>query len=39
MDENNFGFELEERIKKTCKTFSLKNTKQDQNLIETLLNI
>ena len=29
-------FDLEEKIRKTCKTFSLKNSKQEQNLIEAL---
>ena len=29
-------FELEEKIRNICKTYSLKNTKQEQNLIETL---
>ena len=29
-------FDLEDKIRNTCKTFSLKNSKQEQNLIETL---
>ena len=32
----NFIFELEDNIKDICKTFSLKNSKQEQNLIEIL---
>ena len=29
-------FDLEDKIRNTCKTFSLKNSKQEQNLIEAL---
>ena len=29
-------FDLEDKIRRICKTFSLKNSKQEQNLIETL---
>tara|TARA_B100000686_G_scaffold290097_1_gene317283 strand:- start:420 stop:2084 length:1665 start_codon:yes stop_codon:yes gene_type:complete len=36
-DENdNFIFELEDKIRDVCKSFSLKNAKQEQNLIEML---
>ena len=36
-DENdNFIFELEDKIRDVCKSFSLKNVKQEQNLIEML---
>ena len=35
-ESNNFVFELEEKIQSICKTFSLKNSNQEQNLIETL---
>ncbi len=35
-EESNFIFELEDKIKEICKTFSLKNHKQDDNLIEAL---
>jgi len=36
-DENsNFIFDLEDKIRDTCKTFSLKNHHQEQNLIEAL---
>jgi len=36
-DENmNFIFDLEDKIHDICKTFSLKNSKQEQNLIEAL---
>ena len=36
-EENvNFIFELEDKIKDTCKTFSLRNSNQEQNLIEAL---
>jgi len=35
-DGNNFIFDLEDKIKITCKTYSLKNRKQEQNLIEAL---
>ena len=32
----NFVFELENKIRDICKTFSLKNSNQEQNLIEAL---
>ena len=32
----NFIFELEDKIRDVCKSFSLKNVKQEQNLIEML---
>ena len=35
-DGSNFIFDLEDKIKITCKTYSLKNRKQEQNLIEAL---
>ena len=35
-EESNFIFELEDKIRKVCDTYSLKNYKQDENLIETL---
>ena len=35
-ESNNFIFELEDKIQRICKTFSLKNSKQEQNLIEAL---
>jgi len=35
-ENNNFIFDLEDKIQDTCKTFSLKNSKQEQNLIDTL---
>ena len=35
-DGGNFIFELEDKINKVCKTYSLKNHKQEQNLIEAL---
>ena len=35
-ENNNFIFELQDKIRNTCKSFSLKNSKQEQNLIETL---
>jgi len=35
-EADNFIFELEETIKSTCKTYSLKNNNQKQNLIEEL---
>ena len=31
-----FNFDMEDKIKKICKTYSLKNRKQEQNLIEAL---
>ena len=35
-ENSNFVFDLEDKIKEVCKTYSLKNHKQDQNLIEAL---
>jgi len=35
-ETTDFVFELEDKIRSICKTFSLKNSKQEQNLIETL---
>ena len=35
-ENNNFVFELQDKIIDTCKSFSLKNSKQEQNLIEAL---
>jgi len=35
-EDNNFIFALEDIIQDICKTFSLKNSKQEQNLIEAL---
>jgi len=35
-ENSNFVFELEDKIRKICKTFSLKNSHQEQNLIEAL---
>mgnify|MGYP001377636176 FL=1 len=35
-DNDNFIFDLEEKIRDICKTFSLKNSNQEQNLIESL---
>ena len=35
-ENSNFIFELEDKIRETCKTFSLKNSHQEQNLIEAL---
>ena len=32
-EDNNFVFDLEDKIKDICRTFSLNNSKQDQNLI------
>ena len=31
-----FVFDLEEKIRNVCNTFSLKNSRQEKNLIETL---
>jgi len=36
VENNNFVFELQDKIIDTCKSFSLKNSKQEQNLIEAL---
>jgi len=35
-ESNDLIFDLEDKIRKVCKKFSLKNSKQEQNLIETL---
>jgi len=35
-DNRDFIFDLEDKIQDICKTFSLKNSNQEQNLIETL---
>jgi ribonuclease J len=35
-ENTNFIFELEDKIRDICKTFSLKNSNQEQNLIEAL---
>jgi len=35
-DNNDFLIDLEDKIRNTCKTFSLKNSKQEYNLVETL---
>ena len=35
-ENNNFIYDLEDKIKDVCKTFSLKNNSQEQNLIEAL---
>ena len=35
-DSTNFVFDLENKIRSICKTYSLKNHKQEQNLIEAL---
>tara|TARA_B100001123_G_scaffold441398_1_gene582499 strand:- start:175 stop:1839 length:1665 start_codon:yes stop_codon:yes gene_type:complete len=35
-ENNNFVFEIEDKIHDICKTFSLKNAKQEQNLIDAL---
>ena len=35
-ENDNFIFDLEDKIQNICKTFSLKNSNQEQNLIETL---
>ena len=35
-EDSNFIFELEDKIHHICKTFSLKNSQQEQNLIEAL---
>ena len=35
-ESNNFVFDLEDKIQSICKTFSLKNSNQETNLIETL---
>jgi len=36
VENNNFVFELQDKIIDICKSFSLKNSKQEQNLIEAL---
>ena len=35
-EDSDFNFELEAQVRKTCKAFSLKNRKQEENLIGTL---
>ena len=35
-ENSDFIFDLEDKINKICKTFSLKNSNQERNLIETL---
>jgi len=35
-ESSNFVFDLEDKIKEVCKSYSLKNHKQEQNLIEAL---
>ena len=35
-ESSNFVFDLEDKIREICKTFSLKNSHQEQNLIEAL---
>ena len=35
-EDSNFVFELEVKIRDICKTFSLKNSNQEQGLIEAL---
>jgi len=35
-EKSNFIFDLEDKIRNICKTFSLKNSSQEQNLIEVL---
>ena len=35
-ENNSFIFDLEDKIQNICKTFSLKNSKQEQNLIDEL---
>ena len=35
-ENNNFVFDLEDKIRNVCKGFSLKNPQQEKNLIETL---
>jgi ribonuclease J len=35
-ENSNFIFELEDKIRDICKTFSFKNSNQEQNLIEAL---
>ena len=35
-NNENFAFEIEDKIREICKTFSLKNSNQEKNLIETL---
>ena len=36
IENNNFVFDLQDKIVDVCKNFSLKNSKQEQNLIEAL---
>ena len=35
-ENNNYVFDLEDKIRDVCKNFSLKNSKQEENLIEAL---
>ncbi len=35
-ESSNFAFELEDKVRDICKTFSLKNSSQEHNLIEAL---
>ena len=35
-ESNNFIFDLEDKIQDICKSYSLNNSKQEQNLIEAL---
>ena len=35
-EDSNFNFDLEDKIREICKTFSLKNSHQEKNLIEVL---
>jgi len=35
-DNSDFLIDLEDKIRNTCKTFSLKNSKQESNLVETI---
>ena len=35
-EDNNFIFDMEDEIMNICRTFSMDNKKQQQNLIETL---
>ena len=37
-ENSNFIFDLEDQIQKICKSFSLNNSNQEYNLIETLKN-
>ena len=35
-DSSDFIIDLEDKIRSTCKTFSLKNSRQEYNLVEAL---